>query len=572
MTTPPGIIPLTQPVPQPLRRFGQYYLVQKLAEGGMAEIFLAKQVGAEGFERDVVVKLMLEHFTNSRDFVDMFLDEARLAARLHHPNVVQISDLGVADGRYFLCMEYLAGEDLQTVIERGAQRGEQVPLGVAARIILMALEGLEYAHDYTEGGARTHLVHRDVSPSNIFVTFQGNVKVLDFGIAKASSKLIHTQPGTVKGKLGYMSPEQARGEALDARSDLFSLGVSFHELLTGRRVFQKDSEVGVLLAMMGEDVPPPSSVRPEIPGALDAIVRRATQRDVNQRYASAGQMREEVEAFLASHVSVGGTSHVATWMQRLFGPDAVRRRTQIPTLKELSAQGFVLPPDPAVAEVDGFEKTFVRPATGPADPKQQLTDVLGARPITAKTSSPSRTGWGVALTLVALLAVGAAAAMVAGVPQSLFAQRNTLPPPPPLEEVGPDPVAVEPPPVETAPVAAADPVVPPPPIAEEPVGVTRPPRRVVTLTPASINAVLARKQKALVECATTHQADLPAGGVVEMVLVIEPSGKVSDASATQPALGKTRLARCMSRQLEKVTFPRNDNGGLRFNLPMRFAQ
>ncbi len=571
MTTPPAIIPLTQPIPQPLRRFGQYYLVQKLAEGGMAEIFLAKQVGAEGFERDVVVKLMLEHFTNSRDFVDMFLDEARLAARLHHPNVVQISDLGVADGRYFLCMEYLAGEDLQTVIERGAQRGEQVPLGVAARIILMALEGLEYAHGYTEGGTRTDLVHRDVSPSNIFVTFQGNVKVLDFGIAKASSKLIHTQPGTVKGKLGYMSPEQARGEALDARSDLFSLGVTFHELLTGRRVFQKDSEVGVLLAMMGEEIPAPSSVRPEIPAELDAIVRRATQRDVNQRYASAAQMREELEAFWASHFSVGGTSQVAHWLQRLFGPDAVRRRTQIPTLKELSAQGFVLPPDPAVAEVGGFEKTFVRPATGPADPKQQLTDVLGARPVTGKTSSPSRTGWVVTLSVVALLAAGAAAAIVAGVPQSLFAQRITPPPPPPLEEVGPASVAVEPP-VETAPVAAVEPVVEEPPVAEEPVSVTRPKQRVVTLTPASINAVLARKQKALVECATRNQGDLPAGGVVEMVLVIEPSGKVSDASATQPALGKTRLARCMSRQLEKVTFPRNDNGGLRFNLPMRFAQ
>jgi serine/threonine protein kinase len=225
MTDPSSVIPLTRPVTMP-RRFGNYVLIRKLAEGGMAEIFLAKQIGAEGFERDVVIKCMLDHFTQHREFVSMFLDEARLAARLHHPNIVQITDLGVAENRYFICMEYLAGEDLDAVIAAAHYKSQAVPIPIAARIILSTLEGLEFAHGYQEQGQRVELVHRDISPSNIFVTYQGTVKVLDFGIAKASSRMTQTQPGLLKGKWGYMSPEQARGEPIDSRSDLFSLGVT----------------------------------------------------------------------------------------------------------------------------------------------------------------------------------------------------------------------------------------------------------------------------------------------------------------------------------------------------------
>src|SRR5262245_51418827 len=279
----------------------------------MAEIYLAKQVGAEGFERDVVLKLMLAHLTSSREFVEMFLDEARLAAKLHHPNIVQISDLGHHNGRYFICMEYLPGEDLQSLTETAERTSQTIPLTVATRIILSACEGLEFAHSYQEHGHSLGVVHRDVSPSNIIVTYQGTVKVLDFGIAKAGTKITQTQPGLLKGKWGYMSPEQARGDALDARSDLFSLGITFHELLTGQRVFRKDNEIGVLLALMQQPIPPPSSVRHDIPHALDQIVMRALEKQPEDRYPDAGAFRADLEAYLAT-TSQPGMSTLAAFM------------------------------------------------------------------------------------------------------------------------------------------------------------------------------------------------------------------------------------------------------------------
>lgn len=363
------VIPLNRPVNAFPRRFGKHILVQKLAEGGMAELFIAKQLGAEGFERTVVIKCMLEHFSRSAEFREMFLDEARLAARLFHPNIVQITDLGVAEERHFICMEYLPGEDLETLIQTLQQRGENIPIPLAARILLSACEGLEFAHGFQEAGRRLNLVHRDVSPSNVFLTFQGVVKLLDFGIAKASSRVTNTQPGTLKGKWGYMSPEQARGEPLDARSDLFSLGVTFYELLTGRRMVERDNEVGVLMALMNQDNPPPSSLRADIPSALDAIVLKAIARDREQRYQSAAELRGDLERFLSTS-PITGSSQLAHYMTTVFGAAWVEKKSNIPTLAEL---GVIQPAQAAVAaETGGLEKTFIRAP----DPLAQ-TAVLG---------------------------------------------------------------------------------------------------------------------------------------------------------------------------------------------------
>ena len=207
-----GDFPPREPVGQvAVRPFGTYFLVRKLAEGGMAEIFLAKQVGVEGFERNVVIKRMLQHLSNVPDFVSMFLDEARLASRLAHPNIVQINDLGFADGCYFISMEYLPGEDFSTVLRTSARRREYVPYHVSLRVIAEAARGLHYAHEFTDAkGKPLNIVHRDISPSNIFISYTGQVKVLDFGIAKAESRVTNTTAGVVKGKYMYMSPEQAR--------------------------------------------------------------------------------------------------------------------------------------------------------------------------------------------------------------------------------------------------------------------------------------------------------------------------------------------------------------------------
>ncbi len=201
---------MRQPIgAMPVRAYGKYMLVWKLAEGGMAEIFLAKQIGVEGFEKNVVIKRMLPHLSEVPDFVSMFLDEARLAASLSHPNVVQISDLGFADGCYYICMEYLAGEDFAAVIRVMRRRNQQVPLHITLRVLSDAATGLHYAHEATDQrGNPLNLVHRDVSPSNLFITYSGQVKVLDFGIAKAESRASTTSAGVVKGKYQYMSPEQ----------------------------------------------------------------------------------------------------------------------------------------------------------------------------------------------------------------------------------------------------------------------------------------------------------------------------------------------------------------------------
>jgi serine/threonine-protein kinase len=581
LNPPPGVIPLTQAVePPPLVRFDKYLLVRKLAEGGMAEIYLAKQVGAEGFERDVVIKLMLGHLSRSREFVEMFLDEARLAAKLHHPNIVQISDLGFADQRYFICMEYLPGEDLQSIVEALVERRQAIPLGLACKIILSACEGLEFAHAYAEGGRPVGLVHRDVSPSNIIVTYQGTVKVLDFGIAKASSKLTQTQPGLLKGKLGYMSPEQARGDPLDARSDLFSLGVTLHELITGQRVFQKESEMGVLLALMQQPIPPPSALRPDVPPALDRIAMRALEKDPDRRYPDAAAMRVDLEAFLASTSSIPGMTQLAQFMQSLFGREQAQRKMQIPSLRELTG-GADLSGLGTSVDRQGTDPTYVRPLAtphpgapgelGPEPPTRQerpqarharaeaVTEQVSAPPPPAAVEparpapATGRRGPGMLLgALLALLALGAAGG--GGYWALVLRSPVTQPPPPsppPLPVVEPPPPppveAVQPPPVEP----------PPPPVAPPP---EPPPERPITLTTKEVGATLARVRSDVRVCFDRHRPSLPdAAGKVEVELAIANSGAVRTARVVTAGYEAGPLAKCLTRTLKAVRFPRNNN-------------
>jgi len=592
VTTPQGVIPLTQPIAHPpLVRFDKYILVRKLAEGGMAEIFLAKQVGAEGFERDVVLKLMLGHLSSSREFVEMFLDEARLAAKLHHPNIVQISDLGHFNGRYFICMEYLPGEDLQSMVEVAARTQKPVPFGVAARIIHSACEGLEFAHAYGEHGVPLGVVHRDVSPSNIIVTYQGLVKVLDFGIAKAGSKLTQTQPGLLKGKWGYMSPEQARGDAIDNRSDLFSLGITFHELLTGQRVFRKDNEIGVLLALMQQPIPPPSSVRRDIPHALDRIVMKALEKQPEHRYPDAGAFRMDLEAYLAT-TSQPGMSTLAAYMVALFGREQMAERTQIPSLRELSAfMGSPQEPPPGPAPLDrvGTDPTYVRKATPahaqPAHRSQpglpQLGKQIGAhdvqpdaatiqlevpphellaqrRALEGRAQGGSGWRWAFAVLLVTCIGGGAYAYLRVH-PERLDALLGRPPPAPPappapsptpIEVVAPVPPAPPPAPGETTP--------PPAPPVEPPTPVTPPKReRPVLLTTKDLGPTLARARPQVHSCFERNKSK--AGSKLQVELSIANSGGVRSARIVTAGLEAGPLAECISRTLKALHFPRNTN-------------
>ncbi|MBF5042862.1 serine/threonine protein kinase [Aggregicoccus sp. 17bor-14] len=313
----------------PGRVFGPFVLVRKLAEGGMAEVFLAKRVGTGGFEKAVVIKRLLRHLSALKDFVDMFHDEASLAARLAHPNIIHIEEPGFVDGYHFICMEYLAGEDLRSVLQQATlQEDDGLPLAVLLRVMVDAAHGLHHAHELG-------VVHRDVSPSNLFLTYQGQVKVLDFGIAKAESRLTQTNTGVVKGKYSYMAPEQARGGAVDRRADVFALGVSLYEALTGVRPFARDHELAVLNAVLSGQVVPPRQLRPELPAALEEIVLCAMAAEPEQRFATAAALAEALESFARGGTLLASTPQVAAYLRAAFGEEQVARRTRIPTVAML---------------------------------------------------------------------------------------------------------------------------------------------------------------------------------------------------------------------------------------------
>jgi serine/threonine protein kinase len=280
---------------------GKYKLVKLIASGGMAEVYLAKQAGAAGFEKMVCLKRILPHLARDKQFVDMFLNEARLAARLDHPNIVSIFDLGEANGNYFIAMEFIDGPSLRAVAKRASERGEYLPIPEVCKIISMAAGGLEYAHNLPDlNGQPLGLVHRDISPDNILVHRNGAAKVVDFGIAKAANSSGATRTGTLKGKVAYMPPEQLRGEPLDRRTDVFALGVVLYELLAGRRPWEGDSEVALIGRIMTEEPAPLGDTRTDAPQELLDIVARALSKDRDGRYQSCAELQSDLEALLVA--------------------------------------------------------------------------------------------------------------------------------------------------------------------------------------------------------------------------------------------------------------------------------
>lgn len=278
---------------------GDYQVLGRLATGGMAELFLGRRVGPSGFQRTVAIKMILPHLARNSGFVTMFLDEARIAASIHHPNVVTVDELRNEGEELFMVMEYLAGETTSILLSRLVARQRLLDPALAAFIVAEMCAGLHAAHELKdEDGAPCAVIHRDVSPQNIFVTYDGMVKILDFGVAKAADRLTATKSGLIKGKFEYMSPEQIMGGTLDHRSDIFPTGIVLFELLTGRRLFKGVNDAATVRVLLERRVDPPSAYHEAVPAALDEICLKALARSKRRRYATAAELRRDLVAVI----------------------------------------------------------------------------------------------------------------------------------------------------------------------------------------------------------------------------------------------------------------------------------
>jgi serine/threonine protein kinase len=297
-----------------------YEILAKLAMGGMAEIFLARGASAAGVERYVVLKRVLRHRASDVLFVQMFLDEARLAAQLQHPNIAQVYDIGKLGDSFFFTMEYVHGETVRNLLARSHALRRQIPISSVLSIIAGAAAGLQHAHERKGfDGRHLGIVHRDVSPSNLMVSYEGTVKVVDFGVAKAAHRSHETISGTVKGKISYMSPEQCKGIEIDRRSDLFSLGIVMWEVLTTEKLFRRNSDFETMQAIVSEDVPPPSRLRPDVTPEIDYVVMRLLAKDPAQRYQTADELHEAIENVAVRTGSALSTASLGRYMRELFG-------------------------------------------------------------------------------------------------------------------------------------------------------------------------------------------------------------------------------------------------------------
>ena len=328
----------------------------------MAEIFLARAVGGEGMQRHVVLKRILRNKASDKSFVKMFLEEARVAAQLQHPNIAQVYDVGRLGASYFFTMEYVHGETARAILHRAHELELVLPINAVLAIIAHAAAGLGHAH-------KRGIVHRDVSPANLMVSFEGDVKLVDFGVAKAADNFEETKTGTVKGKIGYLSPEQCRGMKLDPRSDLFSLGIVMWELLTTRRLFRRESDFETMAAIATELPPAPSRVRRDIPPELDALLAKLLAKSVADRYPSSEQLIEDLEALASRTGAALSRSQLARLLKELFGT------RQEPWIGFAPEQELVTV---SVAKLDALELE---------SPVPQSLDALGLADIEARLQS-----------------------------------------------------------------------------------------------------------------------------------------------------------------------------------------
>ncbi len=416
------------------QRVDRYELVGEIASGGMATVYLARLTGVGGFQRFVAMKRLHPHLANEKEFVEMFLDEARIAARIHHPNVVPILEVGASTVGYYLVMEYIEGDTLARLLARAATRGKRLPIPIALRIALDMLSGLHAAHELRDdAGEAVQLVHRDVSPQNVLVGVDGIARITDFGVARAASRLTATRVGQLKGKIAYMAPEQAAGEeSLDRRADVFASGIVIWEELAAKRLFKAENEAATLSRVMTEPVTPLTEIVPGLSKELSDVVMRALDRSPDQRFATCAQFADALEAAATSRERIATPRELAAYVTEVLGEEVSAQRDAVRAWIARTEPSFV-----GVAPSTTLSSSVSAAAMSlsGADPSQAAT-------LTQSSAPRARRRFGMAaLLLLLLLAVGGGS--------FLFARQTGFHPP---AAAAPGPVVALPaPPLRPAP-------------------------------------------------------------------------------------------------------------------------
>lgn len=355
-------------------RFGKYLLLERVNVGGMAEVFKAKTFGVAGFERIVAIKRILPNMVEDDEFIKMFIDEARIAVQLNHANVAQIYELGQQGGNYYIAMEYVPSRDLRTLLDRMRQSGSLMPIPQAAYVASKICEGLDYAHRKKDPlGKPMNIIHRDVSPQNVLLSYDGEVKIIDFGIAKAANRASKTQAGVLKGKFGYMSPEQVRGLAIDHRSDIFAVGVLLYEMLTGERLFVGESDFSTLERVRNAEVLPPTTYNKKISSELEDIVLRSLAREAGDRYPWAADLAEDLQRFMIADRSIFSAKRLSEFMHETYAPEIALEQAKMEEYLKVSAPPEMMqemhpdPVDPQLGQIQEQQGGYIFESTMPSD-------------------------------------------------------------------------------------------------------------------------------------------------------------------------------------------------------------
>ncbi len=426
----------TGPASEPPQKIGRYQVIRHLATGGMAQIYLARMDGMASFERHVVLKTILANRANDRRFINMFLDEAKLAATLNHQNIAQVYEVDQADGAYYMAMEYVLGENCRAILETSIRRVVVIPIELAVLIVSGAAAGLHHAHERKgKTGQALNIVHRDVSPANIMVGYDGSVKVLDFGIAKAEERYTQTIGSTIKGKYGYMSPEQCKGKAIDRRSDIFALGIVLYELTTQRRAFKGRDDFDTMKRIVAGDLVLPSSLVAGYPPELEGIILKALSSEPGERYSTAQDMIEALDVFTQRAKLACTNTAMARFMVNLFGEPREPWEVALvdgrqSSAASLSSPGLSSPQGLNIEELGEDLQTTVLPSSCATLPPS--SSLIPPRTVTSqghpmRESSP--TGSAIERTKAATLPSGPVSRPQASSPP--YAIGSTPPPPPP---------------------------------------------------------------------------------------------------------------------------------------------